>query len=164
MQNLRWLILSVIVLVADQATKALAVHYLLGSAPVVIVPGFFDLALVYNAGAAFGFLNDAAGWQNVFFIVVAALVSIFLIVSLYRLNPSDLQTAIAFALILGGAVGNVIDRVQQGYVVDFIHWFYQDWHWPSFNIADSAITIGAVLLVLDVFGLRVFGVKQGPAD
>ena len=157
MYGLRWLILSAAVVLVDQITKLLAVKHLLGRPPVLVVPGFFDFSLVYNTGAAFGLLNDADGWQNLFFISVAALVSIFLIVSLYRLNRSDTQVAMAFALILGGAIGNVIDRLQQGYVVDFIHWFYQDWHWPTFNIADSAITIGAVLLVLDVLGLRLFG-------
>ena len=157
MNGLRWLFLSAIVVLADQITKIFAVKYLLGRPPVVIVPGFFDFSLVYNTGAAFGLLNEAEGWQNVFFIVIATLVSVFLVFSLYRLNRSDTQIAIAFALILGGAIGNVVDRVQQGYVVDFIHWFYQDWHWPTFNIADSAITIGAVLLVLDVLGLRLFG-------
>ena len=157
MHGLRWLILSAIVVLVDQITKLLAVKHLLGRPPVVVVPGFFDFSLVYNTGAAFGLLNKAEGWQNVFFIAVATLVSLFLVVSLSRMNRSDTQIAIAFALILGGAVGNVIDRIQQGYVVDFIHWFYQDWHWPTFNIADSAITIGAVLLVLDVLGLRLFG-------
>ena len=157
MHGLRWLILSAIVVLVDQITKLLAVKHLLGRPPVVVVPGFFDFSLVYNTGAAFGLLNKAEGWQNVFFIAVATLVSLFLVVSLSRMNRSDTQIAIAFALILGGAVGNVIDRIQQGYVVDFIHWFYQDWHWPTFNIAASAITIGAVLLVLDVLGLRLFG-------
>lgn len=157
MYGLRWLILSAAVVLVDQITKLFAVKHLLGRPPVIVVPGFFDFSLVYNTGAAFGLLNNAEGWQNLFFIGVAALVSIFLIVSLYRLNRSDTQVAMAFALILGGAVGNVIDRIQQGYVVDFIHWFYQEWHWPTFNIADSAITIGAVLLVLDVLGLRLFG-------
>jgi len=125
-----------------------------GSAPVVVIPGFFDFSLVFNTGAAFGLLADARGWSNVFFIAVAALVSVFLIWSLYRLEPRDRQTAIAFALIFGGAIGNVVDRLQQGYVVDFIHWFYRDWHWPTFNVADTAISVGAVLLVMDVIGLR----------
>ncbi|MDJ0958507.1 MAG: signal peptidase II [Arenicellales bacterium] len=156
MYGIRWLILSAIVVLVDQITKLLAVKHLLGRPPVVVVPGFFDFSLVYNTGAAFGLLNKAEGWQNLFFIVVATLVSVFLVFSLYRMNRSDIQIAMAFALILGGAIGNVIDRIQQGYVVDFIHWFYQDWHWPTFNIADSAITIGAVLLVLDVLGLRLF--------
>ncbi len=152
---LRWLWLSVAIIIIDQVTKWLAVTTLFGQPPVTIIPGFFDLTLVYNTGAAFGFLRHAGGWQNTFFIGVAAIVSLFLISMLRRLNTQDIQSAVAFTLILGGAIGNVIDRVQQGYVVDFIHWFYRDWHWPAFNIADSAITIGAVLLVLDVFGIRL---------
>lgn len=156
MFGLRWLILSVLVIAVDQLTKALAVNMLLGRPPIVVIPGLFDFSLVYNAGAAFGLLNDAEGWQNIFFIVVAIAVSIFLLISLYRLRATETQTAIAFALILGGALGNIIDRVRQGYVVDFIHWFYADWHWPTFNVADSAISIGAVLLVLDVLGVQIF--------
>ena len=155
MYGLRWLILSAAVIVVDQITKAMAVELLLGQPPVVVIPGFFDFSLVYNTGAAFGLLNDAEGWQNLFFIIIALAVSVFIVVSLYRLTPVEVQTAIAFALILGGALGNIIDRVRQGYVVDFIHWFYNGWHWPTFNVADAAITIGAVLLVLDVVGVRV---------
>jgi signal peptidase II len=152
---LRWLWLSVAVVVVDQVTKWLAVKMLFGQPPVVVIPGFFELTLVYNTGAAFGFLRDAGGWQNAFFIAVAVIVSLFLISMLRRLKAGEVQSAVSFALILGGAIGNVIDRVHQGFVIDFIHWFYQDWHWPAFNIADSAITIGAVLLVLDVFGIRL---------
>ncbi len=157
---LRWLWLSVAVVILDQVTKWLAVKTLFGQPPVVVIPGFFDLTLVYNTGAAFGFLRDAGGWQNAFFISVAVIVSLFLISMMRRLNAGEVQSAVAFALILGGAIGNVIDRVSQGFVVDFIHWFYRDWHWPAFNIADSAITIGAVLLVLDVFGIRLLRARS----
>jgi signal peptidase II len=156
MTGLRWLWISALVLIMDQVTKVWAVNTLLGSAPIVVIPGFFDLSLVYNSGAAFGLLADAPGWQNAFFIVVALAVSAFIIWSLARVKPEETQTAVAFALIFGGAVGNIVDRVQQGYVVDFIHWFYQDWHWPTFNIADAAISVGAVLLVMDILGLRLF--------
>ena len=160
MRGLHWLWLSALVLILDQVTKAWAVSALLGSPPIVVIPGFFDFSLVYNSGAAFGFLADAQGWHNVFFIIVALLVSVFLIWSLYRLEPTDVQTAVAFALIFGGAVGNVVDRLRQGYVVDFIHWFYSDWHWPTFNIADAAISIGAVLLLMDLMGIRWLGKKS----
>jgi len=152
---LRTLWLSVVVFVVDQATKWLAVEYLLGRPPVEIMPGF-DLQLVYNTGAAFGMLDDAGGWQNAFFIAVAAGISLFIVHQLRRLTRAELQIAVSYALILGGALGNVIDRLRQGYVVDFIHWFYRDYHWPNFNIADSAICIGAALLILDVFGVRLF--------
>ena len=153
---LKTLWISAAVFVLDQLTKWLAVEYLLGRPPVKIMPGF-DLQLVYNTGAAFGLLDDAGGWQNSFFVVVAALVSLFIVYSLRKLTRAELQIAVSYALILGGALGNVFDRVRQGYVVDFVHWFYQDYHWPNFNIADSAICIGATLLVLDVFGARIMG-------
>ncbi|MDH3644738.1 MAG: signal peptidase II, partial [Gammaproteobacteria bacterium] len=149
---LRWLWVSGLVVVLDQFTKWLAVTYLLGRPPVVIIPEFFDISLVYNSGAAFGFLNEASGWQNLFFVLVAAVVSIVIVTMLHRLEPSERQNALAFALILGGAIGNLIDRMRLGYVVDFIHWFYRDWHWPHFNIADSAISVGVVLLLLGTFG------------
>ena len=154
---LRWLWVSGLVVVLDQFTKWLAVTYLLGRPPVVIIPEFFDISLVYNSGAAFGFLNEASGWQNLFFVLVAAVVSIVIVTMLHRLEPSERQNALAFALILGGAIGNLIDRMRLGYVVDFIHWFYRDWHWPHFNIADSAISVGVVLLLLGTFGLYVLG-------
>lgn len=156
---LRALWLSVAVFGVDQATKWLAVEYLLGRPPVEIMPGF-DLQLVYNTGAAFGMLDDAGGWQNAFFIAVAAAISVFIVHQLRRLTRAELQIAVSYALILGGALGNVIDRLRQGYVVDFIHWFYQDYHWPNFNIADSAICIGAVLLILDVFGVRLIKARS----
>ena len=156
---LRYLWLSAVVIVLDQLSKWVAVKYLLGRPPVVLLP-VFDLQLVYNSGAAFGLLDDASGWQNGFFVLVALAVSSFIVYLLRGLQAHEIQTAVAFSLILGGALGNVVDRLRQGYVVDFIHWFYQDWHWPTFNIADSAITIGAVLLVLDVVGLRVFGPRR----
>jgi signal peptidase II len=151
---LKTLWISVVVFVLDQISKWLAVAYLSGRPPVKIMPGF-DLQLAYNTGAAFGTLNDAGGWQNGFFIAVAVVVSLFLVYSLYRLTPAQRQIAVSYALIVGGALGNVFDRVHQGYVVDFIHWFYKSYDWPNFNVADSAIFIGAVLLVMDVVGLRL---------
>ncbi len=150
----KWLWLSGLVVVLDQVTKVIAVRTLLGQPPVVVIPNVFDFSLVYNTGAAFGFLSSASGWQNVFFVAVAAGVSLVILTMLRRLDATDRQSALAFALILGGALGNLIDRIRLGYVIDFIHWFYRDWHWPHFNIADSAITIGVVLLVLDAFGMR----------
>lgn len=156
---LKALWISVVVFVVDQVTKWWAVEALLGRPPVKIMPGF-DLQLVYNTGAAFGMLDDAGGWQNTFFVAVAVGVSLFIFFSLKKLTRAELQIAVAYALILGGALGNVVDRLRQGYVVDFIHWFYQDYHWPNFNIADSAICVGAALLVLDVFGARFLKGKE----
>lgn len=152
---LKALWISAVVFVLDQASKWLAVVYLSGRPPVKIMPGF-DLQLAYNTGAAFGALNNAGGWQNGFFIVVAVAVSLFLVYSLYRLSPEQRQIAFSYALVIGGALGNVFDRVRQGYVVDFIHWFYKSYDWPNFNLADSAIFIGAVLLVMDVLGWRLW--------
>jgi len=160
---LRWLWLSVVVLVIDQVTKWLAVKHLLGKPPYKILP-VFDLHIVLNTGAAFGMLNDASGWQTNFFIGVAVVVGSALVYALSRLNRLEVQAAAAFALIIGGAFGNVIDRLRQGYVIDFIHWFYNDWHWPTFNIADSAITVGAIILVLDTIGLRIFGPRKHEPD
>ena len=157
---LKYLWLSAGVVVLDQFTKHLAVKHLLNRPPLEILP-VFDLQLVYNTGAAFGLLDDAGGWQNAFFIAVAVIVGGFIFNMLRRLKPGAVQGAVSLALILGGAVGNVIDRLQHGYVVDFIHWYYRSWHWPTFNIADAAITVGALLLVLDTLGWRLLGRRQG---
>jgi len=151
MLKLSWI--SVLVVVLDQATKKLAVVYLAGH-PAVDVTPFFDLVLVYNTGAAFGFLNDASGWQNALFILVALLVSAVILVMVRRLAAHETLAAVALLLILGAAAGNLVDRVLYGYVTDFVDLYYGSWHWPAFNIADSAISIGAVLLVLDALGLR----------
>jgi signal peptidase II len=149
----KWLSIASLVVIGDQITKWLAVEKLTGRS-VTVVPKFFDLVLVHNTGAAFGFLNNAGGWQNVFFVVVAALVSVMLYFMLRRLGPGDGWTSWALALILGGAIGNLFDRLRLGYVIDFVDWYSGRWHWPAFNIADAAITVGAVLLVLEVVGVR----------
>jgi len=148
----RWWWIALLVIVLDQVTKLLAVKYL-QAGPVAVMP-FFNLALAYNTGAAFSFLADAGGWQNVFFIGIAVVVSIAILVMTERLPPGDVQVAVALMLVLGGAVGNVIDRIRFSHVVDFLDAYYQAWHFPTFNVADSAITIGAVLLVLDALGIR----------
>lgn len=155
----RFLWLSLAILIADQVTKWWAVKMLLGRPPIEVLP-VFDFSLVYNTGAAFGMLDDAGGWQNTFFIVIAVVVLLFILYSLKRLAAHEIQTAVSLCMILGGALGNVVDRVRQGYVVDFIHWFYQNWHWPHFNIADMAITTGAILLVMETLGWRIIGGPQ----
>ena len=147
----RFLWISVVIVIADQVTKYFALKHLMRS-EIAIAP-FLNFALAFNTGAAFSFLSDAGGWQNLFFVGVAAVVSIIILFMIRRLGANDLQVAIALMLVLGGAVGNVIDRVRYGYVVDFIDVYYQSWHWPTFNIADSAITIGAILLVMDALGI-----------
>jgi len=159
----KWLWLSVAIVVLDRITKWLAVKYLADQPPIAIF-SWFDLQLVYNRGAAFGMLNEASGWQTYLFAAAALLVCGGLAYYMGRLKKQELQTAVAFALILGGAFGNLLDRLYQGYVVDFIHWFYNGWHWPNFNIADSGITIGAVLLVLDAIGWRILATRHADEE
>lgn len=144
----KWLVLSLAVIVLDQFTKQLAENSLQLHETVGVLP-FLNITLAYNTGAAFSFLSDASGWQRWFFTVLALCVSIFLVVWMHRLESGQRHTAIALALILGGALGNVWDRIMLGYVIDFIDVFYSQWHWPAFNVADSAITIGAAILIVD---------------
>jgi signal peptidase II len=120
---------------------------------VAVLP-FFNFTLAYNSGAAFSFLADAGGWQRWFFVALALAISAGLVVWLYRLRANVWGEAVAITLILGGALGNVIDRLWHGHVIDFIDVYYQNWHWPAFNVADSAITVGAVLLVLQSFWVK----------
>jgi signal peptidase II len=150
-----WLAIATFVL--DQAIKFAAIHYLM-RAPIEVTP-FFNLALAFNTGAAFSFLSNAGGWQNVFFAAIAAVVSVIILVVIRRLGANDKQVAVALWLILGGALGNLFDRLYHGHVVDFVDVYYRAWHWPTFNIADSAIFIGAVLLILDSLGVS-FGKRR----
>ena len=115
------------------------------------ITSWFDLMLAHNTGAAFSFLASAGGWQRWFLAGVALVVSVVVSVWLTRLKHTEQMLGIALGLVLGGGLGNLIDRVSLGYVVDFISWHYNDWYWPAFNIADSAICVGAVLLVWDSF-------------
>ena len=108
---------------------------------------------MHNTGAAFSFLSDAGGWQRWFFAVLAAIVSIVIALWMARLKKHEMMLGIALALILGGAIGNLIDRIAYGYVIDFLDVYYQSWHWPVFNVADSAITLGVILLILESFGV-----------
>lgn len=145
-----WLI-AIVVIVLDQVSKLAAVKYLIRH-PIELT-SFLNLALVFNQGAAFGLLSNASGWQNMLFVIIAIVVSLFIVTMVRRLGANDVQVLVGLMLILGGAVGNVIDRLRHGYVVDFIDVHYDHWHWPAFNMADSAITMGAILLVLDAIGL-----------
>lgn len=158
---IRLLWIAVVVLILDQTSKLLALEVLAGS-PVTVLP-FFNLNLTFNTGAAFGFLNQASGWQKWFFIGIAGTISVVIVFMIRGLTRRDLQTAVALSMILGGAVGNLIDRVRLGYVIDFIQLYYQTWSWPVFNIADSAITIGAVLLAMDLFGIKIFKLRKQSA-
>jgi len=149
---LKWLWLSALVLVLDQFSKWLAAGTLEFGVPVELVP-MLALRLAHNFGAAFSFLGDAAGWQRWFFVVLAVVVCTVLLVWLGRLQRHETRIALPLSLIIGGAAGNVIDRVLYGYVIDFIDVYYGDWHWPTFNVADSAISVGAALLLFDaLFG------------
>ena len=148
----RWLWIPAVVVVADQFTKLLALEHLRHEQ--LVVAPFLNLALAFNTGAAFSFLAGASGWQNLFFVGVAVVVSVVIFMMMRRLGASDSQVAVALMLVLGGALGNVIDRIRLGYVIDFIDVYYRHWHWPTFNVADSAITVGAILLALDALGIR----------
>lgn len=138
------------VLVLDLLTKHLAAKYIPYRSAIPVIPGFFDLTYVRNPGAAFGILaGDHGVWRRIFFVVVT-LIALGMIIAFIRTSKERLLV-IAFSLIAGGAVGNLVDRVRFGEVVDFIDWYYRTWHWPAFNIADSAISIGVGLLVVDLF-------------
>ena len=148
-----WIWLSLLVIVLDQVTKYLAETLLVMHQPVPVTP-CFNLMLTYNTGAAFSFLADADGWQRWLFLGLGTLVSMGLVIWLTRLKPQETWLAVALALILGGAIGNLIDRAWLGQVIDFIQLYYDRWYWPAFNIADSAITVGAVLLVVESLWLQ----------
>ncbi|WP_438971471.1 signal peptidase II [Methylophaga sp.] len=147
---LKWLNLSALIIILDQLTKWVSISLLELHETVAVLP-FFNFTLAHNYGAAFSFLASAGGWQRWFFVVLAATVSIALTIWMKKLKPTAKLEASALALIIGGAIGNVIDRFVHGYVIDFIDVYYGSYHWPAFNIADSAICIGAVLLILDSF-------------
>ncbi|GGA71167.1 lipoprotein signal peptidase [Arenimonas soli] len=148
---LAWLGLSAVLVVVDQWSKWLAMAKLEYGKPVPFIEGFWNWTLVHNYGAAFSFLSNAGGWQRWFFTVLAFGISAGLVVWLARTPRSDWRTALPFALVIAGAIGNVIDRIRFGYVVDFVDWYAGTWHWPAFNVADSAIVVGAVLMVLFSF-------------
>ena len=150
MIKLRWFNLSAFVLLLDQLTKIGVLESMTLHESIRVMP-FFRLTYVHNYGAAFSFLSDAGGWQRWFFIVLSSLAGILITVWLWRLPRAAWLQSLGLALILGGALGNLIDRVVYGYVIDFLDVYYHDWHWPAFNIADSAITVGVCLLLWDSF-------------
>jgi len=144
---LQWLGLAFVILLIDQFTKVLIVgFYQLGDS--TLVTSFFNVVRVHNSGAAFSFLAGSSGWQRWFFTVIG-LAAATLIVWLLKSHSGQKLFALALACILGGAIGNVIDRLLYGYVVDFLSFHWNHWHFPAFNVADSAITIGAACLILD---------------
>jgi signal peptidase II len=147
--------LALLIITIDQATKFLAEQFLILHQPVEIIP-FLNFTLAYNTGAAFSFLHQAGGWQNTFFIIIALLMSLVLLVMLYRTPRKEMQFSIALWLVLGGAIGNVIDRLRLQKVVDFIDFYVGQWHFATFNVADMAISIGAFLLILDSLNIHLF--------
>ena len=143
----RWLSISLLVIVLDQLSKFWIVGaFQFGDG--IALTSFFNLVHAHNTGAAFSFLASESGWQRFFFIGIASAASL-LIVYLLRKHAEERWFCLALSLVLGGALGNLIDRVRLSYVVDFLDFYYGAWHFPAFNIADSAITVGAALLILD---------------
>ena len=162
---LKWLWLSGLVIMLDQATKYAADRLLTFHSPVTVIPDFFNFTLAYNKGAAFSFLSDAGGWQRWFFTALALIVSVVLMFWIKHLSRQERWTGAALALILGGAIGNVIDRIIFGHVIDFIQWYYDTFYWSSFNIADSAISVGAAILIVQtLFGPRTESATKTPSN
>lgn len=151
---LPWLALSLLVIVLDQASKAWVLSSLPEYTAIPVIDGFWNWYRTYNTGAAFSFLSDAGGWQQYFFIALAIGITGLLCYWLSRTPRGDWKTALPYALVIGGAIGNVIDRVLHGHVVDFIQWYWRDFYWPAFNIADAAIVGGAV-------GIALYGLFSG---
>lgn len=142
-----WLVLAALIVLADQATK-IVIERMFNYGDVRPVSSFFNLVLTYNKGAAFSFLANAGGWQDEFLTAVGVGASLFIMFLLARHGTQKLFS-LSLAMILGGAIGNVIDRVLYGHVIDFLDFHVRGWHWPAFNLADSAIVGGAALLILD---------------
>ncbi len=143
-----WLWLSVLVIILDQLSKAWVLGTLVPGQKLAVIPDVFYWTLAFNTGAAFSFLADSGGWQRWFLTVLALGISAVLLVWLKRTRAGDWRTALPLALVLGGAVGNVIDRIRMGHVTDFILVYFGDWAYPAFNVADSAVFVGAVSLIL----------------
>ena len=149
---LKWLWLSLLAVILDQASKLAIAGSMHLYQSIQIVP-YFNLTYVHNTGAAFSFLSEAGGWQRWFFAGLALVISVVIAVWLARLKQHETLLAVALSLVLGGAIGNLIDRLAYGYVIDFLDVYYETWHWPAFNIADSAITLGVILMLVESFGL-----------
>jgi len=155
---LRYLWISALVVAIDQASKHYADAVLDYHRPVTVIPGLFEWFLSYNSGAAFSFLAGAGGWQRWFLLILALVISAVLVGWMRKLKEDERLTAIGLAMILGGAIGNVIDRALLGHVIDFIQVWLGSYPWPAFNLADSFITAGAILLI----GSGLFEKKREP--
>ncbi len=144
---LPWGTIAAVIAISDQVTKAVVEGWI-ERGEVIRITGFFNLVLAYNSGAAFSFLAGAGGWQRWFFVSIASVATVVIAWLLYRHRDEGLFCA-GLSLILGGAIGNLWDRIALGHVVDFLDFHAAGWHWPAFNVADSGITVGAALLILD---------------
>lgn len=145
--QLRWLWLSLMIILIDQVSKWFLDHQLSINEPYPLV-SFFNIILEHNKGASFGFLQSAGGWQRWLFVAIALVISMMIFVLLYKLPRNKNWQALAMSLVLGGALGNLIDRVRFGYVIDFFDFHINNWHFATFNIADSAICVGVALWIL----------------
>ncbi|MES2219020.1 MAG: signal peptidase II [Pseudomonadota bacterium] len=150
----RWLWLTLLVLLLDRVTKAMILHTIKLHDGIHITP-YYNLMLTYNRGAAFSFLSNAKGWQSWLFSGIASVVSIVLLVWLFRLKRRQWWDSIAIAMILAGALGNLLDRFIYGHVIDFIQWHWHELYWPVFNIADASICIGSTMLILQAFFFKL---------
>lgn len=148
--GLRWLWLTALVLVSDTLIKQYVYQNFKLYEPIEVMP-FFNLMYAQNFGAAFSFLADEGGWQRWFFAGIAVAISLILMVMMYRESAKKRLNNIAYALIIGGAIGNLIDRLMHGFVVDYLDVYVGDWHWPTFNLADMGICIGAALIIIESF-------------
>ena len=151
---LKWLWLTLLIIILDLSTKAVVSQNFSLYETLPVIPGWFNLTLAHNSGAAFSFLADESGWQRWFFAIIAFVVSTVIFFWIKRLKAHERWVAISLALVLGGALGNLWDRLTLGYVVDFLDFYYQSnaqapMHWPAFNVADMAISIGAFMLIMD---------------
>ena len=149
---LRYAVLCILLVILDAFSKDAVQRSLADGSSIDLLP-FLQLVLVYNRGAAFGFLGEASGWQLPFFAAVGAIVSIVIVIRLARTAATQKWFEVALVLILSGAIGNLIDRIRIGYVVDFIELYYGAWRFPAFNVADMAIFLGALMLILELLGL-----------
>ena len=149
---LRYAVLGILLVMLDVFSKDAVERSLADGSSIDLLP-FLQLVLVYNRGAAFGFLGEASGWQLPFFAAVGAIVSIVIVIRLVRAAATQKWFEVALVLILASAIGNLIDRIRVGYVVDFIEFYYGVWRFPAFNVADMAIFIGALMLILELFGI-----------
>jgi len=144
-----WVLIAILIFTIDRITKYLVLNYLVLEEPVNVLP-ILNLLFTFNTGAAFGFLDQANGWQEWLFGIIAIGVSIFLIIWQFKISVEYLWLKIASALVLGGTLGNLCDRIVYHKVIDFLDFYFKQWHYPVFNIADSAICIGATMLIIDI--------------